>query len=66
MQMLFAAMLIYAFHAAFEDRKVTLDRVAVHRAIFKVDVLSATVRRSAVPREMFAHRVVTAVFVGHY
>lgn len=61
LQVLFGAVLVDAFHAPLEDRKVVFDVVGCH-AITMVDA-SAVIDRT-VPFELFADLGVDAAFVG--
>jgi len=65
MQVLLATMLIDALHATLEDREITLDRVAVDRAVGQIDVLALAVAGGAMTGEMQLHIAVAAVLVRH-
>lgn len=64
-QMLFAAMLIYATHAALEDRECAFNGVGVDGAVTVIDVLACAVQGGAMLRELFADLAIHRRFVGH-
>src|ERR1700730_11292070 len=63
MQMLLAAMLVDAFHAALENRIVAFYRVRVDRA---AHVFIGLMAYAFMAREVLAERKISAAFVGHH
>jgi hypothetical protein len=55
MQVLFAAMLVNALHAALEDAEIAFHGVAVDRWVIVIDVLPGAMRRGAVAGEVIGN-----------
>ena len=60
---LLVAMLIYAFHPAFEDAVITFDGVRMDIA---ANIFIGFVTDALMAREMIPEREIVAAFVGHH
>ena len=65
MEVLLAAMLVHALHAALENGEIALDSVGVNRAVGEIDILACAVRRPTVTRKLAADSPIGVVLVRH-